>query len=186
MNTPTFLYTVDCYGPHGSRESGGYLHGPSGLPRGEALEHLTDRMRDLAGGAAPPEGWSEWGSLAVHLLDKADENPETGQDQIVRSTETRTFGVVATAEPLPVVEVGELRKMATAAREEMEPGLNDLFRQTVSNVVDHQDWPGDVDPPTVHRLNEALEGALTRALEDTLAQLIENGLEQRPGSEQET
>lgn len=178
MSTPTLHYAVDSYGPNGGRESGGYLHGPSDLSRVEALEYVTDRMRDLADGAVPPAGWSEWGSLAVHLLDQADAHLGKGQDQIVRTTALRTYGVVVTAESKPVAESTVLRQMVQTARSQMEGGLDDLLRRTVSNIVGHQEWPGDVDPLTVNRLNDALEA--------TLAQLIQNGLEHRRESGRET
>lgn len=78
----TFTYCIDTYGPNPDAPSTNLIvPGPAGLSRSAALDYLTGRLRDMAGGpsVAPPEGWSEWGPFAASVLDQAEANPTVGQ-----------------------------------------------------------------------------------------------------------
>jgi hypothetical protein len=79
---PTFTYCIDTFGPNPDAPSTNLIvPGPAGLSRSAALDYLTERLRDMAGGptVAPPEGWSEWGPFAASVLDQAEGNPTVGQ-----------------------------------------------------------------------------------------------------------
>jgi hypothetical protein len=62
---------------------------------------------------------------------------------------------------------------AEAAFKETDGQFDGALRLAVNRQVGHGNWPGDVDPMTIHRWTES-----TKAV---LAQLIENGLHERVG-----
>lgn len=63
----------------------------------------------------------------------------------------------------------EARSLAKEHLDSLNERLNSALYRTVADAVGHTGWAGDVDPPTVFALDEALERILS--------QLIENGLE---------
>lgn len=64
---------------------------------------------------------------------------------------------------------------ADAALENIRDELDQAIRRVVTDQVGHENWPGDVDPPSSFRFDEALRSILR--------QLIENGTPEARDSE---
>lgn len=94
----SFTYGIDAYGRDPRNEDATRtIRGPAGLSRSEAIEYLTQRLRELWEDGDCPNPSGNWRIFAHEILDRADAEPTRPQSAGVSDQR----GAIVTAEAIP-------------------------------------------------------------------------------------
>lgn len=99
---------------------------------------------------------------------ETDGGPATAHDDVEILTESgRLLSHLADGVEQVPTYAQRIDAMTAKAHGKVTERLHEAFFVAVSEVVGHSEWPGDVDPLTSHRMDEAVKAVVR--------QLVENG-----------